>query len=167
VDTHTLRCGARLMTSPTYARMVRRRALRSQSQSPMDIGLAGVGVHTSLRLAQGSSVRLELDSAVAADHGHEMGSTADDAWSPSPRPPGSPAGAGSIARSSSRARSHHDPAEPIAIQCDGEPWLLSPGGGGPTVITLQPAGRTAVLVPHKRGDKADSVRVSEWVGECG
>ena len=43
----------------------------------------------------------------------------------------------------------------VAVQCDGEPWLAPRSG---VTIGVEHAGRTAVLVPQKAGDKADEVR---------
>ena len=114
--------------------------------SPLNIGLAGVGVHTALRLAQGSSVTMELlgpfDQAAAA---------AADGGSGSSVTGGGSGGSGSGSGGSGTNKED----EPIAVQCDGEPWTTPAGG---STLTLRSAGRTAVLVPCKEGDRADYVR---------
>jgi len=88
-------------------------------------GLASLGMQVAVRLAQARTVRLELKSpAPTSDEGDANGNTGVESQ------------AAELAAKSEMSS--------IAVQCDGEPWLASPG----TVIAVANAGRTPVVRPR-------------------
>lgn len=87
-------------------------------------GLAGLGMQVAVRLAQARTVRLELKSC-APPSGDDIVTSGGDP--PTAVKPASTHRLGSI-----------------AVQCDGEPWLASPG----SVIAVATAGHTPVVRPR-------------------
>merc|ERR1712046_293279 len=103
-------------------------------------GLAGLGMQVAVQLAQARTVRLELKSHESfGDAGRTDTSTEGD--------------------SANEVESvGTDSAGSIAVQCDGEPWLASPG----TAIAVATAGRTPVVRPRIH-EGHDVVRIVDEV----
>ena len=106
-------------------------------------GLAGLGMQVAVRLAQASTVRLELKhtaaAAVAAAQAAVDGSAGADVGSGG----SSPRGSASAAEGEEEGKPG-EAAGSMAVQCDGEPWLACPG----TAIAVASAGRTPVVRPR-------------------